>query len=49
MNDSTLKGAFVRRIFDKMQADSRNRDKYMRALLYGLRAFEGDVTVNEDY
>lgn len=49
MNDSTLKGAFVRKIVDKMQDDSRNRDKYMRALLYGLRAFEGDVTINEDY
>lgn len=49
MNDGTLKGAFVRKIVSKMQADSRNRDKYMRALLYGLRAFEGDVTINEDY
>ena len=49
MNDGTLKGAFVRKMVNKMQNDSRNRDKYMRALLYGLRAFEGDVTINEDY
>lgn len=49
MNDGTLKGAFVRKIVNKMQNDSRNHDKYMRALLYGLRAFEGDVTINEDY
>ncbi len=49
MNDGTLKGAFVRKMVNKIQNDSRNRDKYMRALLYGLRAFEGDVTINEDY
>lgn len=49
MNDGTLKGAFVRKIVSKMQNDSRSRDKYMRALLHGLRAFEGDVTINEDY
>lgn len=49
MNDSTLKGAFVRKLFEKKQTDSRNEDKYMRALLYGLSAFEGDVIIDEDY
>ena len=49
MNDGTLKGAFVRKLFEKKQADSRNGDKYMRALLYGLSAFEGNVTIDEDY
>ena len=49
MNDSSLKGAFVRKLFDRMQSDSVHRDKYMRALLYGLRAFEGDVTVHDNY
>ncbi len=49
MNDGTLRGAFVRRVVNKMQKDENNREKYIRALVYGLRAFEGDVTVNEDY
>ncbi len=49
MNDSTLKGAFVRKIFNKMQGDSRNRDKYMRALIYGLRAFDGEIDIDENY
>ncbi len=49
MNDSTLKGAFVRKIVSKMQSDSRNRDKYMRALIYGLRAFDGEIEIDENY
>lgn len=49
MNDSTLKGAFVRKIVNKMQGDSRNRDKYMRALIYGLRAFDGEIEIDENY
>ncbi len=49
MNDGTLKGAFVRKLFEKKQSDSRNEDKYMRALLYGLSAFEGNVKIDEDY
>ena len=49
MNDGTLKGAFVRKLFEKKQSDSRGGDKYMRALLYGLSAFEGNVKINEDY
>lgn len=49
MNDSTLKGAFVRKIVNKMQSDSRNRDKYMRALIYGLRAFDGEIEIDENY
>lgn len=49
MNDSTLKGAFVRKLVNKMQSDSRNRDKYMRALIYGLRAFDGEIEIDENY
>ena len=49
MNDGTLKGAFVRKLFEKKQSDSRGGDKYMRALLYGLSAFEGNVNIDEDY
>ena len=49
MNDGSLKGAFVRKIFDKKQSDSSDADKYMRALLYGLSAFEGNVNIDEDY
>ena len=49
MNDGTLKGAFVRKLFEKKQSDSHGGDKYMRALLYGLSAFEGNVNIDEDY
>lgn len=49
MNDSTLRGAFVRKLVGKMQSDSRNRDKYMRALIYGLRAFDGEIDIDENY
>ena len=49
MNDGTLKGAFVRKLFEKKQSDKRGGDKYMRALLYGLSAFEGNVNIDEDY
>ena len=49
MNDGTLKGAFVRKLFEKKQSDSQGGDKYMRALLYGLSAFEGKVNIDEDY
>lgn len=49
MNDTTLRGVFVRRMVAKMQSDSRSRDKYMRALIYGLRAFDGEITINENY
>lgn len=49
MNDGTLKGAFVRKLFEKKQSDNRGGDKYMRALLYGLSAFEGNVNIDEDY
>ena len=49
MNDVTLKGAFVRKLFEKKQSDSHGGDKYMRALLYGLSAFEGNVNIDEDY
>ena len=49
MNDGSLKGAFVRKLFDKKQGDSANTDLYMRALLYGLSAFEGNVNIDEDY
>ena len=49
MNDGTLKGAFVRKLFEKKQSDARGSDKYMRALLYGLSAFEGNVNIDEDY
>lgn len=49
MNDGSLKGAFVRKLFEKKQSDSRGGDKYMRALLYGLSAFEGNVKIDEDY
>jgi DNA repair exonuclease len=49
MNDGSLKGAFVRKLFDKKQSDHSNDDKYMRALLYGLSAFEGNVKIDEDY
>lgn len=49
MNDGTLKGAFVRKLFEKKQSDSRGSEKYMRALLYGLSAFEGNVNIDENY
>jgi len=49
MRDNTLRGSFVRTIVDRMEQDDRNRDLYLRALLYGLRAFDGEVKVNEDY
>ena len=49
MNDGTLKGAFVRKLFEKKQSDNRGSEKYMRALLYGLSAFEGNVDIDEDY
>lgn len=46
--DTTLRGAFARAISNKIQKDERNRDKYLRALLYGLRAFDGEVIVSDD-
>lgn len=49
MKDGSLKGAFVRTIVGRMNKDEKNRDKYLRALLYGLRAFDGEVRVNEDH
>lgn len=48
MKDNTLRGAFVRTIVGKIDKDERGRDKYLRALLYGLRAFDGEVKINED-
>lgn len=49
MNDGSLRGAFVRKLVGKMQTDSRNRELYMRALLYGLRAFDGEIEIDENY
>ena len=49
MNDGTLKGAFVRKLFEKKQSDSTGGEKYMRALLCGLSAFEGNVNIDENY
>ncbi len=49
MKDTTLRGAFVRTIVSRMEKDEANRQRYERALLYGLRAFDGEVRVNEDY
>lgn len=46
--DTTLRGAFTRAICSRMARDEANRDKYMRALLFGLRAFDGEVRINED-
>ena len=48
MKDNSLRGAFVRNIAVKLEKDQKNRDKYLRALLYGLRAFDGEVKINED-
>ncbi len=49
MKDNTLRGSFVRTIVNRMEKDNGNRDFYLRALLYGLRAFDGEVKVNEIY
>lgn len=49
MKDNSLRGSFVRTIVDRMEKDEKNRDLYLRALLYGLRAFDGEVRINEDY
>lgn len=49
MKDNSLRGSFVRTIVNRMEQDENNRDLYLRALLYGLRAFDGEVRVNEDY
>ena len=49
MKDTTLRGAFVRTIVSRMEKDEANRQRYERALLYGLRAFDGEVRVSEDY
>lgn len=49
MKDGSLRGAFVRTIISRMEKDVHNRNLYQRALLYGLRAFDGEVRVNEDY
>lgn len=46
--DTTLRGAFARAISNKILNDERNRDKYLRALLYGLRAFDGEVKISDD-
>lgn len=46
--DTTLRGAFARAISSKIQKDEKNRDKYLRALLYGLRAFDGEVIISDD-
>ena len=43
MKDTTLRGAFVRTVASKIEKDSGNRDKYLRALLYGLRAFDEEI------
>jgi len=32
-----------------MEKDEANRQRYERALLYGLRAFDGEVRISEDY
>lgn len=48
MKDNSLRGAFVRNIVSKIEKDERGRDKYLRALLYGLRAFDGEVKIHED-
>ncbi len=49
MKDNSLRGSFVRTIVNRMEQDGKNRDLYLRALLYGLRAFDGEVRVHEDY
>lgn len=49
MKDTSLRGAFVRTIVSRMEKDEANRLRYERALLYGLRAFDGEVRVSEDY
>ena len=48
MNDHSLRGAFVRTVLGKIDKDEPGRDQYLRALLYGLRAFDGEVRINED-
>ncbi|MDR1001754.1 MAG: DNA repair exonuclease [Oscillospiraceae bacterium] len=48
VRDTSLKGAFARTISSRMQKDEKNRDKYLRALLFGIRAFDGEVKINED-
>lgn len=49
MKDTSLRGAFVRTIVSRMEKDEANRQRYERALLYGLRAFDGEVRISEDY
>ncbi|MBQ9993705.1 MAG: DNA repair exonuclease [Clostridia bacterium] len=49
LKDGSLRGAFVRTIIGRMEKDEKNRNRYLRALLYGLRAFDGEVGINEDY
>ena len=49
MKDTSLRGAFVRTIVSRMEKDEANRQMYERALLYGLRAFDGEVRISEDY
>ncbi len=49
MKDGSLRGAFVRTMVGRMEKDEKNRNRYLRALLYGLRAFDGEVRINEDY
>lgn len=49
MKDTSLRGAFVRTIVARMEKDDKNRLRYERALLYGLRAFDGEVRIYENY
>lgn len=49
MKDTGLRGAFVRTIVSRMEKDEAGRARYERALLYGLRAFDGEVRINEDH
>ncbi|MCL2486608.1 MAG: hypothetical protein FWE86_03295, partial [Oscillospiraceae bacterium] len=48
MKDTTLRGAFVRTVVSKTEKEPGERDKHLRALLYGLRAFDGEVSLSEN-
>ena len=45
--DNTLRGAFVRSIIGKLEKDPANKDRYSRALFYGLQAFDGEIKLQE--
>lgn len=47
MGETTLRGIFTRRILEEMEKNRKRKDLYQLALRYGLRAFEGEVSLHD--